>query len=43
MMNKERQVWGRSKDGYMIPFTILIKPIRNFFSQSSEVYASIKR
>lgn len=43
MMNKERHVWGKSKNGYIFPFTILIKPVCNFYSQTSEVYASIKR
>lgn len=45
MMNKERHVWGKSKDGNIFQFTILIKPILNFYSQAStsEVYASIKR
>ena len=43
MMNKERQVWGKSKNGYIFPFTILIKPVSNFFSQTSEVYASVKK
>lgn len=35
MMNKERSVWGRSKDGYLFPFNICIKPVRNYFSQTS--------
>jgi PAS domain S-box-containing protein len=35
MMNRERVVWGKSKDGYMFPFTILIKPVNNLLSQSS--------
>lgn len=43
MMNKDRQIWGRAKDGYLFPFTICIKPVRNYFSQTSEVYASLKR
>jgi hypothetical protein len=43
MMNKERVVWGKSKDGYMFTFSILIKPVKNLLSQSSEVYACIKR
>lgn len=43
MMNKDRAIWGRSKDGYLFPFTICIKPVRNYFSQTSEVYASLKR
>lgn len=43
MMNKERTVWGRAKDGYLFPFTICIKPVRNYYSQTSEVYASVKR
>ena len=43
MMNKDRAVWGRSKDGFLFPFTICIKPVRNYFSQTSEVYASVKR
>lgn len=43
MMNKERTIWGRSKDGYLFPFTICIKPVRNYYSQTSEVYASVKR
>ena len=43
MMNRERAVWGKSKDGYLFPFVIIIKPVKNFLSQTSEVYASIKR
>jgi hypothetical protein len=43
MMNKERTIWGRAKDGYLFPFTICIKPVRNYYSQTSEVYASVKR
>jgi hypothetical protein len=43
MMNKERQVWGKSKNGYIFPFVILIKPVCNFYSQTSEVYASVRR
>jgi len=43
MMNKERSVWGRGKDGYCFPFLICIKPVRNYFSQTNEVYASVKR
>jgi hypothetical protein len=43
MMNKERVVWGKSKDGYLFPFSILIKPVKNMLSQTSEVYACIKR
>lgn len=35
MMNKERQIWGKSKNGFLFPFTILIKPILSFYSQSS--------
>lgn len=35
MLNKERVVWGKSKDGYLFPFTILIKPVKNLLSQSS--------
>ena len=42
-MNKDRQVWGKAKDGYLFPLTICIKPIRNYFSQTSEVYANVKR
>lgn len=43
MMNKERTIWGRAKNGYLFPFVIIIKPVRNYFSQTSEVYASVKR
>ena len=43
MMNKERAIWGRAKDGYCFPFLICIKPVRNYFSQTNEVYASLKR
>jgi hypothetical protein len=43
MMNKERLIWGRSKSGYLFPFTILIKPVKNLFSEKTEIYASIKR
>ena len=43
MMNRERVIWGKSKDGYLFPFTICIKPVRNYYSQTSEVYASVKR
>ena len=43
MMNKDRAIWGRAKNGYLFPFTIHIKPVRNYFSQTSEVYASVKR
>lgn len=43
MMNKERMVVGKGKNGYLFPFTILIKPVRNFYSQTAEVYASIRR
>ena len=42
-MNRERVIWGKSKDGYLFPFTICIKPVRNYYSQTSEVYASVKR
>lgn len=43
MLNKERSIWGKSKDGYLFPFTICIKPVRNYYSQTSEVFASVKR
>jgi two-component system sensor kinase FixL len=35
MMNKERVVWGKSKDGYLFTFVIIIKPVKNFLSQTS--------
>ena len=35
MMNKERNAWGKSKDGYLFPLKILIKPVKNLLSQSS--------
>lgn len=35
MMNKERIAWGKSKDGYLFPFSIIIKPVKNLLSQSS--------
>lgn len=43
MMNKERLIWGRSKNGYLFPFTILIKPVKNMFSEKTEIFASIRR
>lgn len=43
MMNKERLIWGKSKSGYLFPFTILIKPVKNLFSEKTEIFASIRR
>lgn len=35
MMNKDRSIWGKSKSGYLFPFTILIKPVTNFYSEKT--------
>lgn len=43
MMNKERLIWGKAKSGYLFPFTILIKPVKNLFSEKTEIFASLRR
>lgn len=43
MMNKDRFIWGKSKSGYLFPFTILIKPVTNYYSEKTEIYSSMRR